>query len=544
MSEVRYGKMTGLHATIAFRSRVRIAGNEIVKRKRTPLWLFLFVCVCTIAGFCSATDIYITPTGTAQGVCTTSPQPPSWFNTASNWGSGSAQIGPGTTVHLCGTISTPLTAQGSGSNGSPITIFFESGASITAACGGSGCLNAAGLSYIVVDGGTACGWSSMMQGACNGTIKSSTATPSGSTFGIVATTCSNCEFRNLNIGPFFQAVAYGAYPTGDVRGIEGGGGSGTWLVHNNIITYASSAIVYIPSTSNDTALQVYNNVTANINSSVDISNSNNGTMNAALIHDNHFGSTAVWDQTGCSDHHNSLHAFAYTTTNNNIQYYNNLIDGNWGTCSTGGLFIEGNGSVNNNVTVFNNLWNISSYTQMNNGIVYISAGGSVRFYNNTILGLMQSGDVCLGVLGLTGASIYMENNIISGCNTLLSNGTGSNISLFTDVDYNVYGWNTSSPWTDQNIPAWYSTISSWRAHCSCDIHSTFGAASNYVGLNSSGVPSSSSPAVGAGATLTGLAALNYDITGTAPERAAPWNCGAYTLRSAPPNPSNLTATVP
>src|SRR5215472_17868238 len=91
----------------------------------------------------SATGVFITPDGSAQGACTTSPQPPSFFNNAANWGTGPGQIGPGTTVHLCGTFSAPigtniLTAQGSGASGNPVTILFESGTVMTSPAFGTG----------------------------------------------------------------------------------------------------------------------------------------------------------------------------------------------------------------------------------------------------------------------------------------------------------------------------------------------------------------------------------------------------------------------
>ena len=497
--------------------------------------------------FASATNVYITPNGSAQGACTTNPQTPAWFNNSANWGSGTAQIGPGTTVLLCGTITTPLKIYGSGSSGSPITILFDSGASITATCSGGSCLSATNISYIVVDGGSLCGWVNRAQIACNGTVRSSVSQPSGSQFGIDASGCTNCEFRNLNIGPIYTKSSGGNEPTGDIRGIQAltSSGTGTWLVHNNIIHDTSSAIVYVPSGSNDAGFKAYNNVTYNINSSVDISNNNNGDLTAASVHDNHFGSTANWDNSGCPDHHNSLHAFAYTTSNSGIDFYNNLIDGNWGNCPTSGLFIEGNGSNNKNLRVFNNLW-MMTYQQENNGIVSITAGGYVRFYNNTVVGV-SSNDTCVGITGTSGATVYIENNIISNCTTLFA---PSSISAYVTVDYNLYGGNNTNPWTDQSIPAWYPTLAEWQAHCSCDAHSKFGAASSYVQVNANGTLQSGSPAIGEGTNLTalGITALDYDIAEVQrPGGTTRWDNGAYNSSSSsaslPSAPTGLSASV-
>ena len=80
----------------------------------------------------SAANIYIAQSavGAADGADCNDAYAYTFFNTASNWGSGSTQIGPGTTVYLCGTITVPvntagLVVHGSGTSSNPITIFFE-----------------------------------------------------------------------------------------------------------------------------------------------------------------------------------------------------------------------------------------------------------------------------------------------------------------------------------------------------------------------------------------------------------------------------------
>jgi hypothetical protein len=427
---------------------------------------------------------------------------------------------------------------------------FEAGAQISASCGNNGCLNAVNKSYIIIDGGLACGWVNHAEVACNGKIRSATATPTGNNFGIVASGCANCEFRNLEIGPIFTTTAYGATTSGEIRGIENMYGTvagATYKVHNNVVHDTSSGIVYVPGGTNDNGLQVYNNSEYNINSSLDISNNNNGTLTGAQVHDNHFGSTANWDNTGCPGHHNTLHAFSYVQTASNIDYYNNFIDGAWGDCSTGGLFIEGNGSYINNVRVFNNLWAMSSYTSMHNGIAAITAGGYVRFYNNTLLGTDVQ-DTCLGLDGNAGASIYIENNIISNCGTLF--GTRE-VNLFATVDYNVYVKAAvgKSSFTDQSVPVWYYTLGTWQAACHCDANSKYGTGGpSYLALDANGKPTVSSPAINAGANLTGLGmtALDMDMVGLLRPSTGAWDAGAYNdplSASAPAAPTGLAAVV-
>ena len=95
----------------------------------------------------AAQNLYIAQNavGSGNGSSCANAKAVSFFNTAANWGAAATQIGPGTTVHLCGTISSQLTARGSGASGSPITILFESAAKISLpACDSTnGCLSIA-----------------------------------------------------------------------------------------------------------------------------------------------------------------------------------------------------------------------------------------------------------------------------------------------------------------------------------------------------------------------------------------------------------------
>src|ERR1700737_253143 len=86
----------------------------------------------------SAPNVYVTPDGSSQGACNGLSHPASWFNSSSNWGSSASQIGPGTTIHLCGTFAAPLTFQGGGSASAPVTLFFESNAKFSAPHWGNG----------------------------------------------------------------------------------------------------------------------------------------------------------------------------------------------------------------------------------------------------------------------------------------------------------------------------------------------------------------------------------------------------------------------
>ncbi|MGA7411350.1 MAG: hypothetical protein WBW33_12750 [Bryobacteraceae bacterium] len=133
----------------------------------------LRILVLTVAGLLAASDaalaaaaalandIYIAqnPSGAADGSSCANTYPVTFFNTVGNWGGGPGQIGPGTIVHLCGIITTELTAQGDGSSGSPILILFQPNAQIRVPlCDDTnGCVSLNYRNHIILDGGTACG---------------------------------------------------------------------------------------------------------------------------------------------------------------------------------------------------------------------------------------------------------------------------------------------------------------------------------------------------------------------------------------------------
>src|ERR1700740_3345998 len=86
-----------------------------------------------------AKDFYIAASqaGTGTGTGCSTAKSYTWFNNTASWGTGTTQIGPGTTVHLCGTFNGMpgqqlLVVRGNGTSTSPITIKFETNAVLSA----------------------------------------------------------------------------------------------------------------------------------------------------------------------------------------------------------------------------------------------------------------------------------------------------------------------------------------------------------------------------------------------------------------------------
>lgn len=511
----------------------------------------------------SATTVYIAQTaaGSANGSSCANAYVITFFNTASNWGTGASQIGPGTTVNLCGTITTELTAHGSGSRSSPITISFQSTAQVSLpACDNSnGCLNVSGLSWIVVDGGTPCGPGTACATNLTGTgVIQETANGSGlanqqDSLAINANSaqCQNCEIKNLIIGPLYQHTSstdthnFGADGAIQMLGCNGC----TTKVHDLTIHDTTSAVAYIPASSGDSGLQIYNVYAYNYNGGVNIAGSSaSNILSGANIHDSTWGPTANWDATGCPYHHDGIHIWGTGGGEVlGVNYYNNLVTGNYGGCPTGAVFFEG---YTGNENLYNNLF-LTTYSQQNSPIVAIS-GFNVGFFNNTIIGALQSGDQCFGIEENGDAStpftpsITFKNNTVENCHDLIDQ---QNTPTLTAWDHNSYGELPGGSTLVYN-GTWYYTLASWQAVCACDSHSVIpsGGITASLNLNASGVPQSGSPVIGAGVNLSalGFPALNSDTsdgdvrTPVARCVTTAWDIGAFSYTSVP---SCLSATA-
>lgn len=122
--------------------------------------IFLFGSLSLGKSSWAAENIYVAQnsTGTNSGAGCANVHSSDWFNTSNNWATPkqSGKIGPGDTVHLCGTLTSPITVQGSGTTGSPITILFESGAKFSAPywAANTKVIDLGSYNYLTVDGGT------------------------------------------------------------------------------------------------------------------------------------------------------------------------------------------------------------------------------------------------------------------------------------------------------------------------------------------------------------------------------------------------------
>ena len=497
-----------------------------------------------------AKDFYIAANqaGAGTGTGCSSAKSYTWFNNTASWGTGAAQISPGTTVHLCGTFAgTPgqqlLIVRGSGTSTSPITVKFETNAILTAPYWSAfGAIHAAGQSYIVIDGGT------------NGLIKN---TANGTGLGnaqdsraIYAPTCTGCVVKNLTVANMYVRTSYN-----DLAVTQTAVNCVYWLNSNNF------TVTHLTCHDAGWALAGYgNNFTLSYSNIYNIDHGlafgAQGTNSGFSIHDNHIHSYVNWDSSTNAYHHDGLHIWGQNggiVTNGSI--YNNLFDGDSGVNITAHIFLQD--SVKN-ISVYNNVFLVPSNRTIqvlwfqgvpNSG----SLPGGVPTGNSAYNNFIRAGGHSRGT-GIFVAGQYnftAVNNVILGGNgdigvqsggSLSSEGINNNIyeDLLADAgSYNSFSFQGHT----------YRTLAAWQAACHCDSRSKLAPAAQ-INASSLGQLLSGSVAISAAANLMNitsgnLSPLSKDIVGAVRPLSGNWDAGAYKFGSTalPSTPTGLTATV-
>lgn len=540
-----------------------------MKGPRNAIAVLIFFFTWSALGFSSATNVYITPNGSAQGACTTNPQTPAWFNSSANWGSGSSQIGPGTTVTICGTFSgaagsTEFTFQGSGSNGSPITLSFDTGATLSAPywSGTSGAINFSGKNWITVDG--------QNTGTIQNTANGDGLANRQASIGIYGFPCNNCAVKNLTIANIYVAIKNYSSPLGGpmtaMNAIYLSGQN--WTITGNTI-HDCGWCLYNPYQNNDTNTLITGNDIYNWDHAIMFATggANSCTAPCLTLAGNRIHDNINFETSGCVYHLDGLHTFGVPGSSmDGIYIYNNYFYGSLaGGCSSGFIFIEGGGSSTpsnvKNLYMWNNIGDATGADSANaNGwFGLFSASSSMLVANNTLL-YRNVNDMteCFAVGGATGGNVVnnltFENNIVNGCNVAMyvPELTGT-----TTIDHNFYGDACSF---SNNCFVWKGSFegsfSSWKSACNCDSNSKVSSYSGAL-LNADGSLQSGSPAIGAGIDLSSiangsLAELQYDTskggmrTPVQRSTATNWDIGAYALggsSSGPNPPTGLAAVV-
>lgn len=515
---------------------------------RQTLLSLLFVITLHALG---ANAVYIAQSaaGSADGSSCANAEAVTYFNAAGNWSSTPTgiQIGPGTTVHLCGTITSELTFRGSGASGNVVTLLAESGAIL--ASPGSTLINVNGQSNILMDGGTACGWIDHAQVACNGIIQNTlNGTPGASCIGgacnlqnnltqidmSAVTGASNIEIRNwLFEDAYLHTSSSDTTPNNtSMNAVLMTGVGGNISIHNNIM-HDCSWCVRVDSYASGTVFSAYDDDIYNNDHDFAIGGTASATPITVFIHDYHGGAKANWDA-GSAYHHDGIHLTPYflAASATGIYIYNNQWDGNWGDATTAYIFME---SQLPNVYIFNNvaLWqDDSNLTNGQFGQLELTGGllANNSFYADASYG---STGTCLYINKSTSGT-RVVNNMFSGCNEFQSNSSGI---LASTSDYNLYANHSATGGGDGWVwdGAQKSTLASWSSACGCDTHG-LGFLTSTLDVNADAIPASGYQGIGQATNLSslGISELDSDAAGNPRPSTGAWDIGAYQYSGSAP----------
>jgi hypothetical protein len=548
---------------------------------REALIAFAFLALAATTAHASATNIYIAQSaaGAANGAGCADAFAVGFFNTAANWGSGASQIGPGTTVHLCGTFtgaagSAILTVQGSGAIGNPVTIRFESGAVLQAAymggnpyTGGPGGITCTGQSYITIDGGS----NGLIQNTANGSPSLGYANQQVSTG--VYFTCSNFEVKNLTIHGIY------VHSEGDTGGsntadIFGDYSPNNCNIHDNpLIRDAFVGINIGYSGSENLTSCILKNNTINRNCwmiQMGDDGPNSSASGVQVIRNSLGTGNQAWEGSNAFCHQNGMFI---TAGNSGSSMSGLVIDGNTiasdmcsnrsdtGNNCSAPMQIAGTQS---NITIINNVVYFTTAQTGYEAFLWMptAAGmsGTNVIANNTFdeanAGSGQS-CVCAAIewqsSGGAQTGFNVQNNLfLNFTHEVFFNHDGTNAlpTKVTAIDHEGFQGITGK-WAHDNVNNQdYSTLSAWQTANSTNSFPGYDTRgySGSLGLNSSYVPQSGSAVVGLGANLTGLGItfLDSDKAGVARPTSGPWDLGTYQYVSGgtvPAPPTGLAATV-
>ena len=496
-----------------------------------------------------AKDLYFAANqaGSGSGAGCSAAKSITYLAGTTNWGTGAAQVGPGTTIHLCGTfVGTPgqqlIVVRWNGTATAPITIKFETNAVLTAPYWSAlGAINANNLNYIVVDGGT------------NGLIKN-TANGTGLGYAqdsraIYMQFCNNCTVQHLTIANMYvrKSISDLAVRQTAVNCVYFVGANNFTINH---ITCHDAGWA-VNGFGNNFTLEY--SVLYNIDHGLAFGPA--GTTSGFSIHDNHIHDYVNWDSTTNAYHHDGLHMWGQqggVVTNGVI--YNNVFDGDSGVNITGHIYLQDSIKY---VSVYNNVFLVPPtrtlqvlwFSGITNGLLPGGPATGNSAYNNFIrAGGHQRGSAIFANSQLNFTAV---NNVLLGGNADISiqgNTTFSSLGINNNIYEDIYA-DSGSLNAFSMLGHSYHTLASWQAACHCDSGSKLLPLAQ-INVSSLGQLLAGSPGISAAHNLmsltTGsLAPLSKDKVGALRQTSGNWDIGAYKYGStaSPSSPTGLTATV-
>jgi hypothetical protein len=492
------------------------------------LLLFILLVTQMVSG-----AIYVSQTGAGSqnGTSAGNDYPVTFLTTSGNWGSGGGQVGPGVTVMLEGNITTAFSILGSGSTGNPITIQFDTGATMSAPTWGpTQAIVAQNKHDIVIDGG----------GTNNGAIYC-TATGFGLAHGnpcngIAIESCTNFTVQNIAVTNIYLAVQNqeSDSSSGSCIYVSDGGGLGSQnILVSNVLTHDSSigfGGAFGPTAKN---WKFVNSESYNCNWCCQVSDLANGFLDGLTISNDYFHSQSIWNDPADNNHHNEVYVFTANggTNTNTVICATHFGGGLGGSFQTSQCFIKGNVA---NALVINDIFDATDGSgagtaQLFAQIAYETAHYTVGIFNDTFQGsgnnntAVNVGDLSDDAFPAVHNPNYcISNCIFDGVFTAVAQFYSTNNTVSEDYDL-VFGITSGATFAaGTGMSSSPQSLAAWQA-LGRETHIVQG---NPL-LNSSFQPQTGSAAIGAAATLAGFTA---DLSGAA--RTPPWTIGAYQVASA------------
>lgn len=580
-----------LRSARSVKAPVSSPGIRAMLRFVVPLFV---IPVFSSLALASATNFYVTPSGTAVGNCpagtTAAPNVAFGSMSSSNWGSGLSQIGPGTTVLLCGIWNVTAGKSGlqvlnSGTSGNPITINFDTGAIIqapyignaslfTGNCGpASSCYGGISIyarSYVIIDGQN----TGIIQSTANGTNQANQQ-PSTGVYGqgdhIIV---RNLTIQNLylNAGSSSTATDTNGQNSADIRfdnnstnlaiynnvltnsrigistGTSGSTGPNSCPAPTGVIGHSSTAS--IPAPTGNWGICIYNNTLSD--HAWQIIANGQGTVNIFANQQGDYGPYTGWlnwQFPTSAYHQDGIFLFGNETYVLTAYVYNNLSKGDLGQGSPSAHLycadndISGASASGCSLIAFNNVLVQTGSTQwpndaQNDQLISIdlssySISGPIALYNNTLVGGGVSQQIfTTGSAPQGGAVAFTYYN-----NIWEPSVPGTATGLFTNESDG--GAVISSVTASNNIyyngggypGAWQynnNAYSTLEAWQAACTCDTTGTLMSNPNLSGTYTLQTGSPAIGTGTNLTslGIAALDYDAAGLARPASGAWGVGA------------------
>ncbi len=520
--------------------------------------------VIVVAAGSAGSQVYVSQSGAGgeAGTSCVAAHRLRWLDEESHWGSGSSQVGPGTVVHLCGTLTEPVETKGSGSAGNPIEVRFEAGAKIAmggSGCPGSGCINVGDApEYVTINGG--------VDGQIENTERSYAREKEEGpvTTGIEANGCRHCNFENLEVGPLYDTEKGDVVGNTEIRGIkirpEGGNVEYVTVAHDYFHDQGWSVNIEADPSTNHIYVEhdVFYRLTHGFTPGASFNGGDIGPV--VFAHNDFYGNINWEDGEHDTNHVDGVHCFAgygdYPHYNSEpgkgLYIYDNYFTME-GHNAEAPVFLEGA----NNHTVCGDktspLWvfdNVITGTTANGLIT--DGSGEPRIFNNTFIGTTTEKEACVEITSDTESgrelaiqNVRFKNNVASTCATLIDGQ--KQLLASSGFAYNLWANGSAGGAlecrTEQGNAGEHGALyslaefSTWKSCMEQGEEHSITTSSAKLDLTEDegvlGKPEAGSQAIGHGANLTSLCAetpeeaLCKGIDGEERPSTGAWNIGAY-----------------